>query len=353
MDQTSKKLTIKDVARVAGVSKGTVDRVVHNRGEVSERSRKRVLEVIEQLGYRPNIYASMLASRRKYMIACLIPSYQPGEFWELVAGGIDRARREEGHYNVEIEVFQYEQFDEASFSETCRRMLDSAPSGVVMAPMYRDSTAYITTELASRSIPYVFIDSRFENMGYLAFFGMSMYQSGYQAADLLMDGCGECETIATFSIERPNRRNNPTSERSRGCMAYMEEHHPRTVVYEEFIRPYDTAYNIKVLDAFFASHPGVRSLITFNSRVHLIAEYLEYRGLKDYRLVGFDMLGRNIDSLRKGFCKYLVTNVTEMQVYYAFNALLKYLTFHKTPAQRDNFSGIDILTRYNADYYFK
>ena len=60
---------------MSGVSKGTVDRVLHNRGEVSEKSRARVLEVIQELGYRPNIYASLLASKKNHKIVCIIPEF--------------------------------------------------------------------------------------------------------------------------------------------------------------------------------------------------------------------------------------------------------------------------------------
>ena len=54
MNGAANNVTINDVAKAAGVSKGTVDRVIHNRGEVSEKSRKKVLKVIEELGYKPN-----------------------------------------------------------------------------------------------------------------------------------------------------------------------------------------------------------------------------------------------------------------------------------------------------------
>ena len=47
MNKECNKVTINDVARVAGVSKGTVDRVLHNRGEVSAKSKDKVLKVIE------------------------------------------------------------------------------------------------------------------------------------------------------------------------------------------------------------------------------------------------------------------------------------------------------------------
>lgn len=78
-------ITINDVAKAAGVSKGTVDRVLHNRGEVSSKSREKVLRVIEELGYKPNVYASMLASQKKRTICCVIPEYVEGDFWSLTA----------------------------------------------------------------------------------------------------------------------------------------------------------------------------------------------------------------------------------------------------------------------------
>ena len=68
MKESSKKITIKDVARIAGVSIGTVDRVIHQRGEVSTKNRDLILRVIEEIGYKPNIYASALASNKHYAI---------------------------------------------------------------------------------------------------------------------------------------------------------------------------------------------------------------------------------------------------------------------------------------------
>ncbi len=56
--------TLKDVAKLAGVSPKTVSRVVNNQGEISKATRQRVQEVIEQLGYRPNILARSLIHQR-------------------------------------------------------------------------------------------------------------------------------------------------------------------------------------------------------------------------------------------------------------------------------------------------
>ena len=49
---------IKDIAIMSGVSTGTVDRIIHNRGKVSEEARGKVEEVLKKVDYKPNIVAS-------------------------------------------------------------------------------------------------------------------------------------------------------------------------------------------------------------------------------------------------------------------------------------------------------
>ena len=67
--------TIKDIARMAGVSAGTVDRVLHNRGDVSEKSKEKVQKVLDEINYQPNVFAIGLAAKKKYVITCMIPHY--------------------------------------------------------------------------------------------------------------------------------------------------------------------------------------------------------------------------------------------------------------------------------------
>ena len=61
------KIRIKDIAERAGVSVGTVDRVLHNRPNVSPKAREKVEAALKEVDYHPNMYASALAYNKSYI----------------------------------------------------------------------------------------------------------------------------------------------------------------------------------------------------------------------------------------------------------------------------------------------
>ena len=67
------KITINDVAREAGVSKSTVSRVLSNNARISEETKEKVNEVINRLGYKPNIIARNLAKNQTRTLGVILP----------------------------------------------------------------------------------------------------------------------------------------------------------------------------------------------------------------------------------------------------------------------------------------
>ena len=156
------KVTINDIARLTGLSKGTVDRVLHNRGEVSKKSYEKVMACIREMGYEPNVYASLLAGKGKGSIAVVLPRPEEGSYWELASSGIGKAEESGRQVGVHTQLFTYNEFSADSFRETCATVLDSKPSGVVIAPMFQYETQVFVQELSGRGIPYVFVDTKLE-----------------------------------------------------------------------------------------------------------------------------------------------------------------------------------------------
>lgn len=359
MEEKKGKITLKDVARMAGVSRGTVDRVIHNRGEVSKQSYDDVMRVIKDIGYEKNIYASILAHDKSRSVVLLLPNFRAGEYWEMADRGANQAREYARTFHVSIERILYDQYDIDSFRDACNRLLELSPSAVVLAPVFRNETAVLTATLRERGIPYSYVDTKLEEDGYLTFYGMPMFKSGYLCAELLFDSISSVPEsadrmkVAIIRIERDkNRKSDPTVTRREGFFDYMTEHYPDVEIRSVFINPQDPAGIISTLSDFFTVHPGITHVVMFNSRVHLIAPALEILRAADMpRAVGFDNLDDNLAALRRGTIKYLITQHTDEQTRLAINSLVDYLVLNKEPEKRDNYLHMDILSRSNVDDY--
>lgn len=346
------KITINDVAKAAGVSKGTVDRVLHNRGEVSPSSREKVMKVVKEMGYIPNVYASMLASRKEIRVVCLIPSFLPGEVWELTANGISQGAGNVSRYGVSVDTVTYDQYDNESFRDACAAVLKMNPSGVILAPMFRGETLRFVHDLKERGIHYVYIDSKLDDDDYYAYFGMPMYQSGYLCAHLLtLSGIPEQVTMVRILRDKKGL-SDPTAGRRAGFLDYMKEFCPDTGIINVLIDPKNPFEVLSTLEKEYEANPGMAdNIVMFNSRIHLVAQWLREKGLKGGNVVGFDILDKNVAALRDDTVKFLIAQHSDTQAAAAVVALVDSLLNQQNPAKRDNLTQLDIITKYNCDYY--
>lgn len=92
------RVTIADVAREAGVSLMTVSRAVNNKGGLSDETRERILRIVDRLGYRPNIIARGLVTKRTGTLGLVVPD-NTNPFFSEIARGVEHAAYAEG-YNV-------------------------------------------------------------------------------------------------------------------------------------------------------------------------------------------------------------------------------------------------------------
>lgn len=348
-------VTISDVAKAAGVTNGTVDRVLHERGEVSQKTREKVLKVIEELGYRPNVYASMLARNKSHRIAVIVPNYKKGEFWELSHSGVEKAREYSGRFSVNVEECHYDEYDVDSFISLCHKVIEVGYSGAIIAPMFLDATRTVAVEMEKADIPFVILNTSVSGVyGHLAYFGQPIYDSGAFCADILMSGSSQesRDTVYLVRIERDVKGlSDPSKERRRGFTDYLTAHFPKTQIRNVVINPNSPDEAWEAMDREFSSIEGCPNVVTLNSRIYLVSDYLREGGVKGWNVIGYDTLERNIAALKDGYVKYLIAQHADRDALDAVTALTDFLVLGKRPEVQDNFSSIDLLSRYNCRFY--
>ena len=176
-----KNYTIKDIARMSGVSAGTVDRVLHNRGDVSKSSREKVEKVLESIDYRPNMFAIGLAAKKHFQIVCIIPVYHENDYWHMVTQGIERAALEMKPFNVDVSFINYRHGDKSSYESVCQKLMNGEEKydAVLIAPNFTEETQELAGYLDQQETPYVFIDFNVTGCQPLSYIGQDSFQSGY------------------------------------------------------------------------------------------------------------------------------------------------------------------------------
>ena len=146
---TDDTVTIYDVAREAGVSMATVSRVVNGNKNVKENTRKKVLEVIDRLDYRPNAVARGLASKKTTTVGVVIPSIT-NSYFSTLAKGIDDIA-EMYKYNIVLANSDEDDDKEVSVVNT---LFSKQVDGIIFMGYHLAGTIDVEHQLPSVNIDY-------------------------------------------------------------------------------------------------------------------------------------------------------------------------------------------------------
>ncbi|MFD1911012.1 LacI family DNA-binding transcriptional regulator [Halodurantibacterium flavum] len=182
--------TVQDVAKQAGVSLATVDRVLNNRPGVRERTIARVEQAIAALGYVRDLSAANLAKRQAYRFAFVIPQ-GANSFMRGLEAEIEAVRRHSAHDRTEITIIRVPAFDGPALAAALNGIDPERCSGVAVvateAPVVRDALA----RLRRHHVPVVTLVSDFPNVQCDAYVGIDNVAAGRTAARLMGKFLGE------------------------------------------------------------------------------------------------------------------------------------------------------------------
>ncbi|NDV67230.1 LacI family DNA-binding transcriptional regulator [Bacteroides sp. 224] len=347
----AKKIRIKDIAALAGVSAGTVDRVLHNRGSVAEDKRLKIEEVLKKMNYSPNIHLSAISLKKTYRFVIAIPDFSEGEYWFFAEKGIRQAFETYSALDIVCEFCYYNHFDLFSCRDSFEQVILHKPDAVIIGPTFRDETIHLSNQLSDMGIPYVFIDSAVEGASPLAFYSSNPYTCGYLIAKLITNITPKGADIALLqAIRIGDESANATILRKAGFMAYYNEHNLQNKLYRVNYSALDNEQNEKLLNDFFKDNQETKGAVILNSRAHVITDYMKKHEIHNIKFVGIDLTEKNNQAIREGCIDFLIGQRPEQQGYMAVKTLIQYLVFGKS-AQVTNYMPIDIIVKENADLY--
>ena len=348
----SEKITIKDIAARAGVSTGTVDRVLHNRPNVSKVALDKVNKALEEMDYHPNMYASALAYNKDYTFYVVLPRHEQEAYWDEIEEGAQDCCNFRRDFGITLKFIYYERFNNVAFTRMVRELFTAKIDGVVIVPSTLELTSRFTEKLTQRQIPYVMLDSYMPDLKPLSFFGQDSFASGYFAAKMLMLIANKERQIAVVKQTRDGKvGSKQQANRETGFRHYMGDHFPDIELIEVDLPLDEERKEYEgILNEFFKKHPHIHHCITFNSKAHLVGEFLLRSNRRDIQVMGYDMVPKNAECLRQGSISFLIAQHAYQQGYASVDTLFNAIVMKRkvTPV---NYMPIEILTKENVEFY--
>jgi len=301
------RITVKEIARLAGVSIGTVDRVLHERAGVSAETRERVVEIVSSFGYEPNLMARNLSLNKSYAFRAVLPrADQDSGYWALCRAGLRRAERDLGPYGTRLRVDEFDRYDRSAYRSLLEDIIADPGDGLLIAPVLPEellpALRRLRADADGRPVPYVFFDCDAEGAKPVAAIGQDAYRAGFLAGRMMSLLAREPGPLVALSAHAGDRH---IRKRIEGFEEFFHQASargaPRGVMVAE-CPELETAEDCdRVLGRIFRASDEVAGILVANSSGHVAGEWLAVRGAKDgCAVVSWDLVPDNARALREG-----------------------------------------------------
>lgn len=319
------KVTIRTIAERSGVSRGTVDRVLHNRPNVKPDIRERVQVAIRELGYTPNLTARALArSGVRKTIGVLVPHWPEGSFDREISRGFSDAAELIRENGIELNIQKTNGGSPGVYADHLEACLNQAVNGLIICARHTpEMTAWIN-RFAAADIPVITINSDLPDSRRHCYIGENQLQCGAIAADILHKFKRTAMRILVISGSFVYSGH---LARTTGFIEALSLHGigEDQLEIRECHNDYDQTY--AAVSAFLKEHPGHQGIYMASESVEACAKAIQAAGRKHDTMVIFhDLSPANADWMKRDVLDFCIDQNLYDQAFRAVTHLADYLT---------------------------
>lgn len=339
-------VTIKKIAELAGVSAGTVDRALHDRGRVDPAVARRIKQIAIELDYRPNSVAKSLSIRGKNLtIAVILHIEERNLYFNDVMDGIVKCKEEIADFGIGVEIKLCPDFDADAQLALINQTVAEGTHAIAIVPINSPQIRDRLNELYREQYPVVFLTNLIEDTDCLSFVGCNYDMAGRITAGLLNMIAPPRHRLLLFS---PSFQMLGHIVRAKSLKEQLETEYPGIRLQHIYEMTGNDIKDYQITMDALAEYPETDLMVCPGaySKGNLQAiEELGFFGKAkiicyDYSAaIGVEIDRRNITAA--------ITQCPQEQGYYAVKILFEYLTTSKLPKQKNHYIQTRIIFRDN------
>jgi LacI family transcriptional regulator len=321
-------MTVREIAELAQVSIGTVDRVIYKRGRVSAETRARIEAIIEKYQFTPNPIARRLKRNRAYRFFAFLPRRdQDAGYWGQALEGIQEGAGEISPLGVETKIIEYDRYSASGFRRAADSLLAEKPDGIILSPIMPEKIRTLIAEIRSHEIPCVFFDADLPGADPLCAIGQDSFRGGYLAGRLMHLLAGR--VTKPVAVLDAHGEDYHIIRRRDGFLRYAGEQGFSTVV-REYSGYKGAEISVDEISLFLEENRDLTGIFITNCMAHRVAEAAKgQKKRRPFLLVGYDLIPKNRELLRDGGIDAIISQRPEEQCRQALLNLYRHIVLEQ------------------------
>lgn len=337
-------VTSQRIAELAGVSRGTVDRALHDRGRVDPEVAARIRKIAEDLGYRPNsIGQALVRARQGLRLGAILQSAETPTMQDVAAGA--RLAAEELRVSgVEVELREVQGRDTPQVLRQIDELVAWGAGGLAIASDNTPDLVRRIGQLHEQGIPVVTFNTDAPDSERLCFVGMDNYRAGQTAAGLIR------QMLPAGGLVLPiagHVNNSAHHRRLQGFLDTLKD------VGDIQLLPFQPCfdrddYAHEITQHTLRENPSLACVyITSNGQRGVCRAIEDERRKGRVRVVAYDLNGPNRRLLKSGDLSFVLDQVASEQGSRPLQILYDRLLGGREPERELQYTDILIRTGYN------
>lgn len=339
------KVTIQKIAEAAGVSRGTVDRALNNRGRINPQVSEKILRIADEMGYVPRSRRHTAAKEKPIKIG-VVTQLAVSSFMLEVNRGIQKAASELKEKNIDLILKEGMTVDEKEQLRFIEELESEEISGLAIMPVdcesVREKLEFLSVE---KKIPVVTFNSDIVGSKRVCFVGMDNRKSGRTAAGLigmLTRGKGKILIITGYFS------NHVDNQRVDGFLEEVKKEYPQLEIAGVHGSFDETAEVEKIIENVMTNIEGITGILVVSGGQAGVGKAFEKLKLdKRPYVVIYDQTPKNEKALKDNTVDFLIDQNGYVQGHKPPLILAELLLNGKTQEKEFLFTDIIIKTKYN------
>lgn len=341
-------ITYKQIAEIVGVSRGTVDRALNDRGRIDPAVKKRIQKVARELGFSPSHVGRALARAKKPVKIGVVVHLTKIPFFQEVIKGIKQAKVEIGNLGGELLVESLPSLDAEAQLEAVKSLLEQGIQGLAISPAQDDILRRQLNEISiARDLPIITFNTDIAGLKRMCYVGLDNIRAGRTAAGLMhllhREKGGKTLIISGHS-------NNPAnSERVEGFVSEAADRFPCIEIADTKFNGDDSDLAYSIVASAIREIPDLSSIYMVSS-----GQAGASRALIDAKMAGrirtivYDVLPKTREYIEKGAIDFIIDQNAFVQGNRPPHILFDHL-FNGGPVKKEKYyTDISIRTKYNV-----